>query len=205
MYFFGLINLLFTNFYVYSSVVQKQYHISISAVDAGQAFENYFSPQLQPAFFSLSFAPLLYRYFLFPPLLSLRPLRRPSPSVVWVRQAACMSPDLPNSLQTPCCKQSDKELCPFAFTPTNSSTAERGREGVQGKEKGEWLRERRAERGIQSAFPLKGTRPSFTCKACSNSLHLNEFEQDWLCFCSSSCVLVCVCALKLSALFRYLC
>ncbi len=56
-----------------------------------------------------------------------------------------------------------------------------------GWEKGE------RERGIQSAFPLKGTGPSFTCKACSNSLHLNEFEQDWLCFCSGSCVFsVCV-------------
>lgn len=46
-----------------------------------------------------------------------------------------MSPDLPNSLQTPCCKQSDKELCPFSLTSTNGSTTERG-EGAQGKEKG---------------------------------------------------------------------
>ncbi len=145
-------------FNVYSSVVQKQYHISISAVDAGQAFENYFSPQLQPAFFSLSFAPLLYRYFLFPPLLSLHSLGRPSPSVVWVRQAARMSPDLPNSLQTPCCKQSDKELCPFAFTPTKSSTAEREREGTQGKEKGEWPRERRVNEAYSQHLLLKAQR-----------------------------------------------
>lgn len=55
-----------------------------------------------------------------------------------------------------------------------------------GWEKGE------SERGIQSAFALKGTGPSFICKACSNSLHLNEVEQDWLCSCSGSCVLVCV-------------
>lgn len=62
-----------------------------------------------------------------------------------------------------------------------------------GREKGE------SERGIQSAFALKGTGPSFTCKACSNSLHLSEVEQDWQCFCSGSCVTVCVCAVTSSS------
>lgn len=45
-----------------------------------------------------------------------------------------------------------------------------------------------SERGIQSAFALKGTGPSFTCKTCSNSIHLGEVEQGQQCFCSSSCV-----------------
>lgn len=47
-----------------------------------------------------------------------------------------MSPDLPNSLQTPCCKQSDKELCPFALTSTNGSTTAREGRGSARKGKG---------------------------------------------------------------------
>lgn len=59
--------------------------------------------------FSLSFHSLTLLLSLFRPFYSLHPLGRPSPSVVWVRQAARVSPDLPNSLQTPCCKASDKK------------------------------------------------------------------------------------------------
>lgn len=79
---------------------------------------------------------------------------------------ASLSPDLPNSLQTPGCKHSDKELQLFTFTQTK----ERGRAGArrlvlrEGKERKEGEREGE-QRGNQSAFVLKGTDPPFSFKA----------------------------------------
>lgn len=55
-----------------------------------------------------------------PPLVDLHP----ETSGSWCCSAS-LSPDLPNSLQTPGCKHSDKELQLFTFTQTK----ERGREG----------------------------------------------------------------------------
>lgn len=49
-----------------------------------------------------------------------------------------------------------------------------------------------SERALQSAFALKGTGPSFSRDACSNSLHLDRVEQGRQCFCSGSCVCLCV-------------
>lgn len=94
-----------------------------------------------------------------PPLVDLHP----ETSGSWCCSAS-LSPDLPNSLQTPGCKHSDKELQLFTFTQTKERGRVGGREEAsaeRGKGKEGGGREG-GQRGNQSAFVLKGTDPSFS-------------------------------------------
>lgn len=121
----------------------KQYHIiSTNAVEK-KCLLTIVSLLPQPAFFSFLFS----RFFVSPP-----PSRRPSPSVVWVREAARVSPDLPNSLQTPCCKQSDKELRPFAYKRQQRGEKERERSKGKG---GVCLRKARVKEPYSQHLRLK--------------------------------------------------